>query len=100
MRIMSRDVCAFCKKEIVPPMKGFRNGARGTFLCEDCIKLTYQSLMAHEKKIKPVRRAGKRMTPKEMKRNLINILLARMTQKLHSQLQFITIIKDLILKVT
>lgn len=74
---MSRDVCAFCKKEIVPPMKGFRNGARGTFLCEDCIKLTYQSLMAHEKKIKPVRRAGKRMTPKEMKAELDKYIIGQ-----------------------
>ena len=74
---MSRDVCAFCKKEIVPPMKGFRNGARGTFLCEDCIKLTYQSLMAHEKKMKPVRRAGKRMTPKEMKAELDKYIIGQ-----------------------
>lgn len=41
---MGRDVCAFCKKEILPPSRALRSRTSGIVLCEDCVKLTYKGL--------------------------------------------------------
>lgn len=43
-KVMGRDVCAFCKKEILPPSRALRSRTSGIVLCEDCVKLTYKGL--------------------------------------------------------
>lgn len=35
---MGRDVCAFCKKEILPPSRALRSRTSGIVLCEDCVR--------------------------------------------------------------
>lgn len=36
-KTMGRDVCAFCKKEILPPSRALRSRTSGIVLCEDCV---------------------------------------------------------------
>lgn len=73
---MGRDVCAFCKKEILPPSRALRSRTSGIVLCEDCVKLTYKGLQDIKTK-QPKRSGNKRMTPKQMKCELDKYIIGQ-----------------------
>lgn len=75
-KVMGRDVCAFCKKEILPPSRALRSRTSGIVLCEDCVKLTYKGLQDIKTK-QPKRSGNKRMTPKQMKGELDKYIIGQ-----------------------
>lgn len=75
-KAMGRDVCAFCKKEILPPSRALRSRTSGIVLCEDCVKLTYKGLQDIKTK-QPKRSGNKRMTPKQMKEELDKYIIGQ-----------------------
>lgn len=73
---MGRDVCAFCKKEILPPSRALRSRTSGIVLCEDCVRLTYKGLQDIKTK-QPKKSGNKRMTPKQMKEELDKYIIGQ-----------------------
>lgn len=89
-------ICQFCNTKIIPPKKGFRSSANGNYICEDCVKLLGQALDVRGKsdgKAKAKKR-NKKMTPREIKKELDKYIITRTARRFQSLLLFITIIKE------
>lgn len=72
-------VCQFCNKKIIPPKRGFRSSVNGTFLCDDCVKVCFQTLEDKKQQEENARKMCKNfnMTPRDIKDELDKYIIGQ-----------------------
>lgn len=62
-------ICSFCDSKIIAPKKACKSTFDESYICEDCIKLSYKMILPQGRAAKK-KKCGHRMTPMEIKEEL------------------------------
>ena len=76
MQSNNKPVCNFCGEEIIKPKRAYRSSLNGCLICEECVKILYGKTYKNIENIS-ANKKGRRMTPREMKRELDKYIIGQ-----------------------